>query len=455
MRPNTIKALVLLLSLLLLVIYGGSIFLLVSHHIKTDLTLSYLSGKMLNAHVPGYHFSKEYLLSKQVKIDIIPNLSPPFNVMLTALAAKCLSYKQFFVIFMVTSISLNVFALTRLYQHFYPQKNAYQRLLACAFVLANFIFMPTFLNISFGQMALLLNILVIFSYLALEQKKEILAGFLLAFAANIKLFFGIFAIYFIAQKRYYAFFSLIIFCLLFAIIPLLIYGSSIYTGYFKTLTAVSWYGINWNASIYGFLCRVTGDPNHRFLSLVSFPMITKLAYYAIFSAYIATVYFFSQKNRHTSALGFALTLSTMLLISPLGWNYYFPLLITAFLIVLNAAKSNRLYPLLICLMLFSLFLSALPFPMYTDSKTTTFNLITQGNNFFLALLLFNLCTISQLRLAKEKNSSPLFFSTKLKIFLFSMCLLPSFIGLCCITQHSFTYTNTDIEHAIEQPSTTD
>lgn len=429
--------------------------MLISHHMKTDLTLSYLSGKMLNAHVPGYQFSNDYLLTNQVKINLIPNLSPPFTIILTAVIAKYLNYKNFFVIFMTASIFINIFALTRLYQHFYPLKtSAYRRPILCAFILMNLIFMPTFLNISYGQLALSLNALIIFSYLALERKKEVLAGFLLALATNIKLFFGIFLVYFLAQKRYYAFFSLIVFCLLFAIIPLLIYGSSIYTGYFKTLSAVSWYGINWNASFYGFLCRMLGDPSHRFLALLSFPKITKLTYYIVFVAYIALIYFFSRKNKYSSALTFSFTLSTMLLISPLGWNYYFPILVTAFLINLKAAESDRNYPFIICLLSFSLFMGALPFPMYSNTKTNTIELITQGNNFFLALLIFNICTLLQLLQPTERSSPPL-FSQKLKAIIFFICLFPSLAGLCSITNGSLASSNTYITTTIENLSPKD
>ena len=113
---------------------------------------------------------------------------------------------SFFIGFMISAIFLNILALKRLYQHFYVEKRI---VTLTVFILANLVYWPTFMNTTFGQVALLLNAIVIFCYLALEKKQFIRAGFLLALATNIKLFFGIFFIYFLARKQYGVLFSLI------------------------------------------------------------------------------------------------------------------------------------------------------------------------------------------------------------------------------------------------------
>ncbi len=427
-QRNTIKFILLIIGILLAYTYSRSIFLLASHHLNTDLMLTYLSGKMLNAHAPGYHFSNEYLSAHhQIKTNIIPNLSPPFSVMLAALISRYLNYQSFFILFMASSVSINIFALIRLYQHVYSNRGKYYILTLCAFIFAYLVYMPTFMNIGFGQVALILNALIIFSYLGLENKKYIRSGLLLAFAINIKIFFGIFLIYFLAKKQYGAFFSLIIFSILIALTPLIFYGASIYNGYWHTLNNVQWYGVNWNASWYGFFSRILGETSHRFHSVLFFPKLGRFMYQLTFLTYVVFIYYFSKKNINSS-LTFAFTLSTMLLISPLGWTYYFPLLITAFIINFISVGSNRYYVLLTCLLLLSLFLSALPFPLYRDTKITPALLVTQGNIFFISLLLFNTVNFLQLLLPAGENKTQI-LTKKIKLFIFSICLLPSLIGM--------------------------
>ncbi|MBP9727058.1 MAG: DUF2029 domain-containing protein [Gammaproteobacteria bacterium] len=431
MQRNFITGFLSLTGILLLYVYGMNIFHLASHNLNTDLMLTYLSGKMLNANTPGYQFSSAYLSAHhEVKTNIIPNLSPPFSIALMAFIAKYLSYKSFFISFMTTAISINIIALAKLYQNTYLDRGKHYKLTLCAFILACLIYIPTFMNISFGQVALVLNAIVIFSYLSLKNKQYKRAGFLLALAINIKVFFGIFLVYFLAKKQYLAFFSLIIFCLLLALIPLAIYGTSIYIGYWKVLNNIQWYGVNWNASWYGFLSRFLGEKSHRFHSMLFFPELSKNIYYFIFFSYIGLIYYISKKNKDSS-LTFSLTLSTMLLISPLGWTYYFPILITAFIINFSSLESNRYYVLLTCLLLFSLFLSALPFPIYRDTKTATNILMTQGNIFFLALLFFNTVNLLQLFFPAIKNNAIHILTKKFKLFIICICLLPSLMGMSC------------------------
>lgn len=410
--------------LFLIYVYSESIWILASFHLNTDIMLSYLSGKMLNMHIPGYHFSQEYLTTHDLKTNLIANLSPPFSVMLTAFIARYLSYQNFFIAFMSCALLLNILALTRLYQHFYTNSN---RLILIAFLLGNLFYWPTFMNTTFGQVAVMLNVLVIACYLSLEKKHFIRAGFFLALAINIKLFFGIFFLYFLAKKYYSAFFSFLLFSLFIALIPLCIYGASIYQGYFEALNHVQWFGVNWNASWYGFFARILGEESHRFHSALFLPKLSKELYYCFFFMYIAFIYYFSRTKKN-APLTFAFTLSSMLLISPLGWSYYFPILITSLLINVKAAESNRHYVPLICILLFSLFLSALPYALYRDTKTTSIILVSQGNLFFIALLLFNMVNFIQLLLPHKENQHPT-LTKKIKLFVFSICLLPSIIGM--------------------------
>lgn len=450
MQLNAIKIFLCLFAAALVYAYGASIFTLAIHQSRTDIMITYLSGKMLNAHLPGYHYSQEYLIANHLKTTTIPNLSPPFSIILTALIARYFSYQSFFIAFTVSALLLNIWALTRLYQYFFPKRDTFHRLLLIAFILANLLYMPTFMNTTFGQVALLLNALVIFSYLSLEKKHYIRAGLFLAIAINIKIFFGIFLVYFLAKKQHLAFFSFLFSSIVLALMPLLIYGTSIYQGYWHSLNHIQWFSVNWNASWYGFFSRLLGETSHRFNSVLFFPKLSQFIYQIFFLAYTFLIYYFSRKNLNTP-LTFAFTLSSMLLISPLGWNYYFPILITALLITITSAESNRYYTPLICLLLFSLFLSALPFPLDQDAKMTTTTLISRGNVFFISLVLFNTINLLQLLLPTENNRTPI-LTRKFKVFIFSICLFPSIIGVSGVI--TFLIKNNPIEKEVTTLATT-
>lgn len=437
-----------IIGLLVIFTYTSSIYLLAIFHLKTDLSLSYLSGIMLNDYHLSYHLTEHYQKLHDFKSNIIPNLSPPFSLMLTAIAAKCISYTNFFIVFMAFEVCVNIWALISLYQYFYPKKNTDNQLILCLFVFANLIYLPTFANITFGQVALLLNALIIFTFLALKKNKPILAGILLALALNIKLFFGVFAIYLIAQKRYRALFSFIIVSLIFALIPLFIYGTSIYEGYFFSLSNISWYAVNWNASFYGFFSRLLGDSHHIFNTPFSFADVAKLIYDMFFWLYLFLIYWFSRKNKNTESLAFSFTLSAMLLISPLGWIYYFPLLLTALLINLKSFETNRYYPLFFTLILLALFLSALPFPIIRDYKSSAIILVSKGNIFFLSLLLFNITTIFQILFSAKENKNQL-LSKKLKLFILFLCFFPSIIYFINLSLGNYHYENLTLPKASE------
>lgn len=413
--------------LALLVIFSYSLAIILGSHAKTDIMLLFWSGEMLNWHKHGYQLAPHLSLAEHLNPAKMTNLAPPFSMMLAAFFAKLLSYFHFFICFTLLGIVLNIIFLARLFRHFYPKTVVSNQLYLYVFILLNLMYMPSFWNIPYGQVAFLLNALTIAAYLSLENKRDITAGCLLAFALNIKIFFGLFFIYLLAQKRYRALLSFTLFTLLFATLPVMIYGlPTTYGAYWTALTKVFWCGVNWNASFYGFLCRTLGDPSHHFQTALFFPVFTKWSYYLIFCFYTCLVYFFSQKKRNQSALAFAFTLSAMLLLSPLGWNYYFPLLITALLINLKALAACLHQKLLIILLALALFISSFPFSLHQNPDVSLSALLLQGNSLFFALLMFNLVSIFQVR--SIQNTPTLRITKNIsKILLIS--LLPSYIGI--------------------------
>ncbi len=411
--------------------YIKSIFLIAYSNLDTDMILTYLAGKTLNTETAGYVYSAEYLQAHKHLNPIIPVLSPPFVVMIAACIARYVTYSGFFITLMSLSVVFYIITLIKVYYHFFAKTQHCSGVVLAAFILANFCYLPTLINITFGQVGILLSAITILSYLALENKQPIRAGGLIALAMNIKLFFGLFLIYFLAKKNYRALAAFLAFDFFFATLPLFFYGLYPYQGYWAALSDVHWYALNWNASWYGMCTRLFGEPTHLFASLLFSPRLGACMYYFIFCIYISIIYYLGRKKTNNHSLLFAFTLSSMLLLSPLGWNYYFPILITALLINLNKAKFFKEYILFFCLLLSSIFFSAMPLALYNNTKIEIAHIICQGNIFFVALLTLNITNLWQLWLEpmrQEQNVIP----KHIQCFIFFICLLPSIVGMSAI-----------------------
>ncbi|MCD8525516.1 MAG: DUF2029 domain-containing protein [Gammaproteobacteria bacterium] len=188
MRRNMAYSLIIGFMALIGYVYAHNIHLIISQHLNTDMILAYVSGWMLNLNTPPYTLSDAYLAAHSASTKTIPNLSPPFSLMISALIARYISYKNFFMGFNIVSILLNIIALSMLYLHFFSEKKR-SLLMVLLFISLNFLYMPSIISVICGETSFLLNALVIFSYLSLTKNRDIQAGFFLALAINIKLFF--------------------------------------------------------------------------------------------------------------------------------------------------------------------------------------------------------------------------------------------------------------------------
>jgi hypothetical protein len=172
---------------------------------------------------------------------------------------------------------------------------------------------------------------------------------LLGIAASLKLFFGLFFLYFLLRRewRALAWFTATALCC--ALLPAAVFGFKIYSAYFSVLQHINWYSSSWNASILGVLARLFGAGENNF-PLIHLPGATYTLFYLC--AGLALVSFIKAlwPNKSIAAdnkrdLDFSLTLVAMLLLSPLAWLYYFPLLIIPVIVLLQLAKEYRSTPL--------------------------------------------------------------------------------------------------------------
>ena len=216
------------------------------------------------------------------------------------------------------------------------------------FWLAVLVYYPTHTALMLGQVTFVVMALVSGAWMAARSRRERTAGILLGIALNLKLFCGLLVVYFAWQRRWRAAFWAVASTLAVALVPLPWVGSSAYVEYAGLLPSVTWLSSNWNASFASFFTRVLGgSENAPFLNL---PAVANGLVMASSAMAVAGLAWLSRPastvgGTGTFDLGFGLTMIVMLLVSPLGWMYYFPLLALPAHLLWSAAAERRCFRL--------------------------------------------------------------------------------------------------------------
>ena len=196
---------------------------------------------------------------------------------------------------------------------------------------------PTLMNASITQLASLLFFFIMAGSYFFLRKYDYWAGLFWGFIIAIKLFPGLLFFFVYQQKRHKVFFTKLITCLLVSLLPLLSKDISIYSNYFGILQRVTWYGSSWNASFNGVLFRLFTHPGTDHI-LVNLKIVYWVIFIILFIWYIKKLYLFEKHSKHHA---FCLTLVMMLLMSPLGWFYYFPLLFMPLILIWNSLCQTK------------------------------------------------------------------------------------------------------------------
>lgn len=355
----------------------------------TDTTVLYRSATLLNMGKNPYirppHIAP--LSRTGAHRTTIPNLSPPFTTMVASAACRVLSEPMFSLLFRVLNMVLNFFTVFLLIRHFFKIETLQVFFWS---LLVSYAFVPTFYAYVFGEPTLMLNFLVVSSFILYQRKKDLSAGAILGLAINIKLFFGIFLFLFLAQKRYKALLGLLVTAAGLALIPVVIYGLAPYWGYLKLISEIDWYPLNWNASYFGVLCRIFGDPTNRFHSLWHTPVVTHVLYYLIFCFYLVIIMRLGKRLKDNADAAYGLVISSMLLLSPLGWYYYIPLLQIAFISYFKKINTKQNYSIYLGVLAVILLIFNVPTMVRVSPETSLLFQLTVANYLFVALFIFHI-----------------------------------------------------------------
>jgi alpha-1,2-mannosyltransferase len=322
---------------------------------RSDFYKFYLSSSSLLQDQPVYwpapdrasqasHCGQDVLeaaIPENIKLCLHPNLNPPFFIALIAPFAL-LEYPKAWWLWSLASIISGIWALMLTFKsNASPTTSAtIKALIGLGF----FAYFPTFANSSYGQLTLFLLLNVTLAWLALRNGKNKTAGCWLGLAASIKPFFGLFLIALLISRNWRAVSAFIAICGFSFLVGGMLAGFSAYSAYLAILSKVDWLATPWNGSYSGFFIRFFGGPVNKAwidapMLARGLPAICSLATMGVLAMVVFKLAKSSDRKLYADAL-VAITIPAMLLISPLGWNYYFPLLIISFVVIWNLTADS-------------------------------------------------------------------------------------------------------------------
>jgi hypothetical protein len=372
-----------------------------------------------------FYFSGQNIYSGVIvkSIFLNANLNPPFFTFLL-LPLYFFNYAQAYQIWSVISLAC-ILGGAYLALRPFPQWRKNTLPMVALFAL----YLPCSEILTFGQITGLLLVILSGAWLFARKNKEFSAGVLIGLACSLKLFCGLFLIYFLCLKRFRILFAAVGTILVTALIGLWMFGIQAYLAYHANFTSIRWYAANWNVSFYGFFEKLFSNAEKNSPLIIA----PHLVVFCTAVCSIVLIAFLVKIWRKGGSLnfdrGFALVMVSMLLLSPLGWIYYFPLLLIPYLVLVS--ESNELVHLGVC---FLLLLSTLTgnYEVPTHMKTASQIFLSGGFGFYILLSLLVLLswrTPAQKEISTQPQPQSQAITENLWILIYSLIFIPSLISL--------------------------
>ena len=323
-----------ILALLLIIFYIIIFYFVLTYKFPLDFSSLYYAGQNLIEGINPY--SSLFANHLEQSRELPANLNPPFAILLFS----PLNYLSFINALSFWSIFSFILGLIGAYISF---KYAFSK----SFIKKNWpylyifylSFFATIIDTAIAQLGALILFLIMIGYHFYKKHNDYAAGLSWGIIISIKLFPALLFIYALIKKRYKICACIIIVFFLSWLIPFLIYGNTIFTKYFITLSKVDWYGDNWNGGVYGLISRFFVDTNYNANNLIAAKITFCIIFFISMIFYIYKLKIMEKENiEHKS---FCFTLVMMLILSPFGWLYYFPILILPLSLIILAAIINN------------------------------------------------------------------------------------------------------------------
>ncbi|MFC1657561.1 glycosyltransferase family 87 protein [Candidatus Moduliflexota bacterium] len=324
-----------LIIAVLLILYSFVILALKNMPLGSDFSKFYVSaryhheGKSIYDSVPYTYFGEDVDISVYRRPDMHPNLNPPFFTFLLLPLAR-FSYQTAFLIWSGISFILGLTSVV-IIEKITARKSDIRRTMF--FLILFLAYYPTFANVVFAQATFFLMFLMVAAWICTRESRDATAAIALGAAVALKPFFGLFFFFFTSLGRWRLLFYMALSTLIFSAVPLLSFNVSEYAVYARTIGTITWHGATWNASLQGFLSRIFGGSENP--PLANLPLLADILYYTLFIlgvALLCRVAFFSRRIKESFDITYSLVVILMLLLAPLAWLYYFPMLFLSFVV---------------------------------------------------------------------------------------------------------------------------
>ena len=269
------------------------------------------------------------------------NLNPPFFTLLL-LPLGWLSFQDAFRLWSLLSLAVGLATVWQIARRAHPSSITYP-LLGSVLLLAYY---PTLSTVALGQVSLFLLGFLYLIWINAQAGNERTAGILLGLAASIKIYLGLFFLFFLLLRRWRLVSWAILALFLSQLVALFVFGADTFWIYAQLFGTVTWFAEPRNASIMGFMTRLLGgstaDP------LLQLPGMAFGLTYLLSGLLLAVWAGLVVRENHASTQGksetfdllFGLSIVVMILISPLGWIYYFVLLFIPFSTVVKMGMEQ-------------------------------------------------------------------------------------------------------------------
>lgn len=342
---NVNRYLILYTALILIgVLYYALLIPLWTFQVPTDFYAFYTSTISFFQHERPYQALT--VIDSMTNTLIGPNLNPPIIFWLFWPFTQ-LTYYHALVSWTILSLILSFVSASISFKIAFP--SVFLKKYRTILFMVYFLFFSTFINTTTGQIGSFLAFLLLCGYVACQKQQSLIAGILWGILIAIKLFPLLLFFYAFRQRRYKMIAVMLSTAIILSLIPL-IHDSHVYSSYYQLISRVPWYGCNWNASIYGFLFRLSFDSLLSTKHQQYFQIFYALVAIFCFGWYLKTL-FTMRVTEDRYDLAFCLTIVTMLLLSPFAWVYYFPMLLLPLSRLGAVTIQTRNFKLLLALFL--------------------------------------------------------------------------------------------------------
>jgi len=274
--------------------------------------------------------------------DQVVNLNPPFQTALTVPLAR-LEYGSAMWVWYLSSLAAGIMAGFVMARAFAPRRPVVLWGPLCATLLL--LYPPSLANAWLAQLGLVLALLAAVTFRLLLDDRWAAAGVVLGSAAGLKIFLGLFAVFFLLNRRWRALTGFVVAFAGTVVVGGLVVGWSSYSTWAGLLATVDWHSWSWNSSLFGTASRLLGSARNEGLLWSAppvGPLVGRVAALLVGAAYGWVVLRRGDVHAsHELRLGMSLTFVMMLILSPLGWLYYLPCLIPCCMLLVTSSAAGR------------------------------------------------------------------------------------------------------------------